>query len=49
MVFSVCRRVLGNSHDADDAFQATFLILVHKAASLESRDLVANWLYGVAH
>lgn len=49
MVLGVCRRVLGNLHDADDAFQATFLILVHKASSLKSRDLVGNWLYGVAY
>ncbi len=49
MVLSVCRRVLGNTHDAEDAFQATFLVLVHKAASLAMRELVGNWLYGVAH
>ena len=49
MVLGVCRRLLGNVHDADDAFQATFLILVHKAASLKSRELVGNWLYGVAY
>ncbi len=49
MVLSVCRRVLGNTHDAEDAFQATFLVLVHKAASLGMRELVGNWLYGVAY
>src|SRR5262245_1218477 len=49
MVLGVCRRVVGNVHDADDAFQATFLILLRKAASLESRELVGNWLYGVAY
>jgi RNA polymerase sigma factor (sigma-70 family) len=48
MVLGVCRRALSNGADADDAFQATFLVLVRKAGSLRNADRVGNWLYGVA-
>ena len=49
MVHGVCLRVLRNRHDAEDAFQATFLVLAHKAARVMPREMVGNWLYGVAH
>ena len=49
MVFGVCRRLLHHAQDAEDAFQATFLVLVKKATSVRPRDMVANWLYGVAY
>src|SRR5262249_37296261 len=45
----VCRRVLRDSPDADDAFQATFVVLVHKARSLRQPERLAGWLHQVAH
>ena len=48
MVLGVCRRLLVNPHDVDDAFQATFLILVRKARQLRNPDRLGQWLYGVA-
>jgi RNA polymerase sigma factor (sigma-70 family) len=49
MVLRVCRSVLHDDHAADDAFQATFLVLARKAGSLRRQELLASWLYGVAH
>ena len=48
MVLGVCRRLLGDSHDADDAFQATFIVLVRKARQLRDAERLGPWLYGVA-
>jgi RNA polymerase sigma factor (sigma-70 family) len=48
MVLRVCRRVLGDSQEAQDAFQATFLLLVRKAGSIRSRESVGDWLFRIA-
>ena len=49
MVISVCRRILPELSDVEDAFQATFLILVRKAGTLRDRQRLGPWRYGVAH
>src|SRR6185437_12995795 len=48
MVMGVCQRTLRHTQDAEDAFQAVFLVLARKAASMHWRESVSNWLYGVA-
>src|ERR1017187_1366177 len=49
MVLGVCRQLLRDPNDVDDAFQATFLVLVRKASTLRRCDLLGNWLSGVAY
>jgi RNA polymerase sigma factor (sigma-70 family) len=49
LVFGVCQRVLHQRQDAEDAFQATFLVLLHKAGSITRPEGLGNWLYGVAY
>jgi DNA-directed RNA polymerase specialized sigma24 family protein len=49
MVLGLCRRVLRDPHDAEDAFQATFLVLVRKAGAIARPELLGSWLYGVAY
>src|SRR5438876_1166017 len=48
MVLDVCRSVLRHHHDAEDAFQATFLVLAEKSGSIRHRDGLGSWLQGVA-
>ena len=48
MVLNVCHRLLADTHDAEDTFQATFLVLARKARSIRNPELLGNWLYGVA-
>src|SRR5262245_47208534 len=49
MILGICRRILRDPRDVEDAFQATFLVLVRKAPTIRDRGLLSNWLYGVAY
>jgi RNA polymerase sigma factor (sigma-70 family) len=49
MIFNLCRRILRDSHDAEDAFQATFLVFARKASTIGKREAVGSWLYKVAY
>src|SRR5436309_16128479 len=49
LVLGVCRRVLGNVSEVDDAYQATFLVFARKAAGMRKKESVGSWLTGVAH
>ena len=48
MVLALCRSLVSDPHEAEDAFQATFLVLVSKADSIRKREVIGPWLYGVA-
>src|SRR6266702_1056054 len=49
MVLRLCRRVLSHEKAAEDAFQATFLVLARNTRSIRKRRSLSSWLYGVAH